>query len=110
IMNDIEEKIDYLFASIGGGGLISGVGTYIKSISPQTKLIGCEPEGAPAMKESMSRGKVIEMSEIDPFVDGAAVKKVGNLPFDICQEVIDDIVLIPEGKVCTTILELYNQN
>ncbi len=110
IMNDIDENIDYLFSSIGGGGLISGVGTYIKSISPRTKIIGCEPLGAPAMKESLRQGKVVELEKIDKFVDGAAVKKVGELPFDICQKILEDIVLVPEGKICTTILELYNQN
>ncbi|MBP3950641.1 threonine ammonia-lyase IlvA [Bacillus suaedae] len=110
IMNDIDENIDYLFSSIGGGGLISGTGTYIKSISPQTKVIGCEPLGAPAMKESLKQGKVIELEKIDKFVDGAAVKKVGQIPFEICQTLLDDVVLVPEGKICTTILELYNQN
>ncbi len=110
IMNDIEENIDYLFASIGGGGLISGVGTYIKSISPRTKIIGCEPLGAPSMKESLRAGEVKELKDIDQFVDGAAVKKIGSIPFEICQNVIEDIVLVPEGKICTTILELYNQN
>ncbi|OLO42518.1 threonine dehydratase [Alkalihalophilus pseudofirmus] len=110
IMNDIEEKIDYLFSSIGGGGLISGVGTYIKSISPMTKIIGAEPAGAPGMKKSIDEGKVVELEKIDKFVDGAAVKKVGQLPFEICQHMLDDIVLVPEGKICTTILELYNQN
>ncbi|MCM3713539.1 threonine ammonia-lyase IlvA [Halalkalibacter oceani] len=110
IMNDIDENIDYLFSSIGGGGLISGVGTYIKSISPRTKVIGCEPSGAPSMKESLKQGKVVELEKIDKFVDGAAVKKVGELPFEICKNILDDIVLVPEGKICTTILELYNQN
>ncbi|MDT8859959.1 threonine ammonia-lyase IlvA [Alkalihalobacillus sp. MEB130] len=110
IMNDIDENIDYLFSSIGGGGLISGVGTYIKSISPHTKIIGCEPLGAPAMKESLKQGQVVELDKIDKFVDGAAVKKVGQIPYDICKSIIDDIVLVPEGKICTTILELYNQN
>ncbi|BAB05430.1 threonine ammonia-lyase IlvA [Halalkalibacterium halodurans] len=110
IMNDIDDNIDYLFCSIGGGGLISGVGTYIKSISPRTKVIGCEPAGAPAMKESLKQGKVIELEKIDKFVDGAAVKKVGEIPFEICQKILEDIVLVPEGKICTTILNLYNQD
>ncbi|GAE25022.1 threonine dehydratase biosynthetic [Halalkalibacter wakoensis JCM 9140] len=110
IMNDIDENIDYLFSSIGGGGLISGVGTYIKSISPHTKMIGCEPAGAPSMKQSLKEGRVVELEKIDKFVDGAAVKKVGQIPFEISQQILDDIVLVPEGKICTTILELYNQN
>ncbi|MFB4163367.1 threonine ammonia-lyase IlvA [Alteribacillus sp. JSM 102045] len=110
IMNDIEESIDYLFCSIGGGGLISGIGTYIKSISPNTKIIGTEPAGAPGMKESLARNKVVELEKIDKFVDGAAVKRVGDIPYEVCQSVIDDISLVPEGKICTTILELYNEN
>ncbi|WP_227936242.1 threonine ammonia-lyase IlvA [Alkalihalobacillus deserti] len=110
IMNDIEENIDFLFASIGGGGLISGTGTYIKSISPLTKIVGCEPAGAASMKESLKQGKVVELEKIDKFVDGAAVKKPGEIPFEICRNILEDIVLVPEGKICTTILELYNQN
>ncbi|PSL50550.1 L-threonine ammonia-lyase [Salsuginibacillus halophilus] len=110
IMNDIEERIDYLFSSIGGGGLVSGVGTYVKSISPSTKIIGTEPLGAPGMRESLEKQEVVELDEIEKFVDGAAVKKVGDVTYDICRNVLDDIVLVPEGKICTTILELYNQN
>lgn len=110
IMNDMDENIDFLFSSIGGGGLISGVGTYIHSISPETKIIGVEPAGATSMKASLEKGEVVELDEIDKFVDGAAVKKVGQLTFDICKEILHDIIVVPEGKVCTTILELYNQN
>jgi threonine dehydratase len=110
IMNEMDEKIDYLFAGIGGGGLVSGVGTYIKSISPSTKLIGVEPTGAPGMKESIEKNEVVTLSKIDTFIDGAAVKRVGDLTLKVCKEVLDDIVLVPEGKACTTILELYNEN
>jgi threonine dehydratase len=110
IMNSMDEQTDYVFASIGGGGLAAGVGTYIKSISPATKLIGVEPAGAASMKESIMRDDVITLDNIDKFVDGAAVKQVGLLTYEICKEVIDEIALVPEGKVCTTILELYNEN
>ncbi|WP_059105155.1 threonine ammonia-lyase IlvA [Shouchella shacheensis] len=110
IMNDIEESPDYVFASVGGGGLISGVGTYIKSISPRTKLIGCEPSGAASMKESIRQGKVVELAEINKFVDGAAVKRVGEKTFEICKELLDDVIPVPEGQICTTILKLYNEN
>jgi len=110
ILNDCEEPIDYVFASIGGGGLFAGVGTYFKSVSPNTKLIGVEPEGAPAMAESLKLGKVLTLEEIDKFVDGAAVQRVGELTFSICQKILDDVLLVPEGKICTTILNLYNEN
>lgn len=110
LLNDCPEKIDYLFGAIGGGGLLSGVGTYMKHFSPETQLIGVEPQGAAGMKESIFRGEVTSLKEIDPFVDGAAVKTVGSMTFEICKEVVDDIVVVPEGKVCTTLLSLYNEN
>ncbi|WP_154989776.1 threonine ammonia-lyase IlvA [Priestia megaterium] len=110
MFNDCEDEIDYVFAGIGGGGLISGVGTYVKSISPQTAVIGVEPAGAPGMQTSLANGNVVTLPAIDPFVDGAAVKTVGTLPYDISKELVDDIVVVPEGKVCTSILSLYNEN
>ena len=100
--------IDYIFVPIGGGGLASGVGSVIKQMSPQTKVIGVEPAGAAGMKLSFERGEVTALDHIEKFVDGAAVQRVGDLTFDVCREVLDDIVVVPEGKVCTTILELYN--
>lgn len=108
VLNDVEEPVDYVFASIGGGGLVSGLGTYIKNISPNTKIIGVEPAGATAMKTAFDKDEVTVLPSIDKFVDGAAVQSVGQHTFDICKNLIDDIALIPEGKVCSTILELYN--
>lgn len=110
MFNDCEDEIDYVFGSIGGGGLISGVGTYVKSISPKTAVIGVEPAGAAGMQTSFDRGEVVTLEAIDPFVDGAAVKTVGSVSYEISREVVDDIVIVPEGKVCTTILSLYNEN
>lgn len=110
ILNDADVDIDYVVASVGGGGLISGVGTYFHAISPSTKLIGVEPEGAPALYQSRVENKVVSLEKIDKFVDGAAVKKVGDKTFSICNDVLDKVLLVPEGKICTTILELYNEN
>ena len=109
ILEDLNEPIDYVFAGIGGGGLISGLGSYFKQISPDTKIIGIEPSGAPAMYESLKKGEVVTLDRIDNFVDGAAVRKVGDKTFKIVQHVVDDIALVPEGKVCSTILQLYNE-
>lgn len=100
--------IDYIFVPIGGGGLASGIGSVMKHMSPQTKVIGVEPAGAAGMKLSFERGEVTTLDHIEKFVDGAAVQRVGDLTFDVCHEVLDDIIVVPEGKVCTTILELYN--
>lgn len=109
ILDDYHEPIDYVFIPIGGGGLASGLSTVFKQLSPNTKIIGVEPQGAPSMKTSIANHKNTPLDTIDKFVDGAAVKQVGDLTFDICQKKLDDIILVPEGKVCTTILRLYNE-
>lgn len=109
IMEDMKAPIDYIFVPIGGGGLAAGLGSYIKQRSPNTKIIGVEPQGAASMKRSISEGKVTALECVDSFVDGAAVLKVGTLNFEICKELLDDIVTVPEGKVCTMILKLYNE-
>ncbi|MBX2876345.1 MAG: threonine ammonia-lyase [Saprospiraceae bacterium] len=108
IEEDCPMPIDYIFVAIGGGGLISGLGSYFKQISPATKIIGVEPAGAPGMAASLQAGKVVKLEKIDNFVDGAAVQEVGEITFQITQQIIDDMLLVPEGKVCTTILQLYN--
>lgn len=102
--------IDFLFVPVGGGGLSAGVGTYFKTFSPKTKIIGLEPEGAPSMYEALKAGRPVTLSHIERFVDGAAVKRVGDLTFPICKDVLDEMRLIPEGKVCSTILKLYNED
>jgi len=109
IIEDSQAPIDYIFVGIGGGGLASGLGSYVKQISPNTKIIGVEPAGAPAMKESLEKGKCIRLEQIDNFVDGAAVRSVGDLTLNLCQQILDDMILVPEGKICTTILQLYNE-
>lgn len=109
ILEVFKKPIDYVFVPIGGGGLASGLSTVFKQLSPNTKIIGVEPEGAPSMKVSITNAKNTPLETIDKFVDGAAVKQVGNLTFEICQKNLDDIILVPEGKVCTTILRLYNE-
>lgn len=110
ILQDTKEHIDYIFIPIGGGGLASGVGAYFKQMSPQTKIIGVEPAGAPSMQLSVEAGKVVEMKKIDKFVDGAAVQRVGDTTFEVCKSVIDKFQPVPEGKICTKILELYNRD
>ncbi|MBS4178856.1 threonine ammonia-lyase IlvA [Lederbergia citrea] len=110
IMNDIEEPVDFVFGSIGGGGLMSGLSAYIKNVSPHTRMIGVEPEGAASMKAALKNNCVAPLASIDKFVDGAAVQCAGQLTYDICKKYIDDIIPVPEGKVCTNILDLYNQH
>ncbi len=105
-----QPDVDFLFVPVGGGGLCAGVGSYFKTYSPKTKLVGLEPEGAPSMFEALKAGHPVVLDSIDRFVDGAAVKKVGDLTFSICKDLLDDMHLVAEGKVCSTILKLYNED
>ncbi len=109
IFKDTDVKIDYLLLAIGGGGLAAGVSTVFRQLSPQTKIIGVESSGAPAMKVSIEKGEVVTLETIDKFVDGTSVRRVGDLTFLICQKNLERVLLVPEGKVCSTILQLYNE-
>ncbi len=105
-----EQPIHYVFVPVGGGGLAAGLSSVFKIISPQTKIISVEPKGAAAMLTSIRANKNIELKSIDSFVDGAAVKRVGDLNFAICKETLHRVVTVDEGKICQTILELYNKD
>jgi threonine dehydratase len=109
ILQDLPEA-EVVIMPIGGGGLASGSGTYLKQQKPDILLIGVEPEGAPSMEAAFKAGRPIKLDQINRFIDGAAVKSVGLLTYPICKEVLDEILLIPEGKVCTSILRLYNED
>tara|TARA_R110002020_G_scaffold21009_7_gene71435 strand:- start:21465 stop:22718 length:1254 start_codon:yes stop_codon:yes gene_type:complete len=110
LLDQTDRPIDYLFVAIGGGGLASGLIGVFSALSPNTKIIGVEPEGAPSMKTSMENGVNTELQQIDKFIDGAAVQRVGDLTFEICRHHLHAMVTIPEGKVCQTILDLYNRD
>ncbi|MCR2804223.1 threonine ammonia-lyase IlvA [Paenibacillus soyae] len=110
LMEKAEAAPDFIFLTVGGGGLAAGVASYVKTVAPETQIIGVEPEGAPSLRVSIDAGEVVPLEHIDKFVDGAAVKRIGDLTFAICQELLDDVVVVPEGKVCTTLLDLYNEN
>ena len=103
-------NIDYIFLPIGGGGLCAGVSQYFKVFSPKTKIIGVEPQGAPSMKEALKAGNPVVLDKIQCFVDGASVKKVGDLTFELCKDTLSDMLLVPEGKVSSMILQLYNED
>jgi threonine dehydratase len=110
ILNDAKQPIDYLLLPIGGGGLAAGVSSVFHAISPETKIIGVEAAGAPCMQKSFEAGHKVTLEEIDTFADGIAVRTPGEITFEICRERLDRILVVPEGKICTTILELYNES
>jgi threonine dehydratase len=107
IFEELQGELDAVFVAIGGGGLASGIGSYLKERKPGVAIFGAEPAGSPSMHESLRQGRVVTLEEIDTFVDGAAVKTVGQATFELCRRYLDRVVVVPEGKICTTQIELY---
>lgn len=110
IIDQAQHPIHYVFVPIGGGGLSAGLSSVFKQLSPNTKIIGVEPKGAPSMLTSLKNQRNTELKNIECFVDGAAVKRVGDLNFAICQQNAIEVITVDEGKVCETILDLYNKD
>lgn len=102
-------QADYVLAAIGGGGLISGVGAYVKNTSPATKVIGVEPLGATSMQVAFDNQGPKALAKVDKFVDGAAVEEVGALTYEHAAAYVDELVAVDEGLVCSTILDLYSK-
>ncbi len=95
---------------VGGGGLLSGIATWIRSRFPNIKIYGVEPTGAASMAAAMEADQIVSLPTVDPFVDGTAVGRAGELPFSIVKELVDDILVVPEGAVCTEMLDLYHSD
>jgi len=110
IIQQSKTPIDYIFIPVGGGGLASGLSSIVKALSPKTKIVGVEPTGAPSMSTSIDKGEIVKLEHIEKFVDGASVQRVGDLTFDICQKNLDVMTTVHEGKICQTILEMYNKD
>ncbi|MCJ0742800.1 threonine ammonia-lyase IlvA [Pedobacter montanisoli] len=109
IFEDLPE-VDAVIVPVGGGGLASGLSAYLKTVKPDVSIYGVEPEGAPSLTRALEHNQPFTVEHIDRFVDGAAVKRIGNLTFEYCKDLLDETHLVPEGKICTTILKLYNED
>lgn len=98
---------DVVVLPVGGGGLMAGAAAWLRSNHPAVRIVGVEPEGAPCVAAAISAGRPVELQEIDTFVDGAAVSRVGDYTFDVIREADVELVRIPEGQVCSEMLEMY---
>lgn len=101
------QKLQAIFCCVGGGGLIAGIGVYVKRIAPHVKIIGVEAEDANAMVQSLRLGKRVVLKEVGMFADGAAVKTVGEETFRICQEVVDEVVQVNIDETCAAIKDVF---
>ena len=110
LLEQLGTSPDFVVVPVGGGGLLAGVGTYLKEKSPKTKLVGVEPKGAPSMSEALKVGKPTTLTKLEKFVDGAAVKTVGALTFLVAKKVLDQMITVDEGKVCEEMISLYQND
>ena len=110
ILEQFKECPDYVVVPVGGGGLVAGLGAYLKAKCPSAKIIGVEATGAAGMYRSLKAGKVVSLDTVDTFVDGTAVKTIGDFAFSIARRVIDRMVVVPEGKVCQEMISLYQRD
>jgi threonine dehydratase len=98
---------DVVVVPVGGGGLAAGVATWLRDRFPAIRIVGVEPSGAPSMTAALAAGAPVEVKEIDAFVDGAAVRRVGSVTFPLVRDLVDEVVTVPEGRVCSEMLSLY---
>ncbi len=99
---------DMVLIPVGGGGLIAGMATWLKAHRPGIRIVGVESAGAASMKAALQAGNPVSLERVDSFVDGTAVGRAGDLTYQIVRELVDDIVVVPEGAVCTEMLDLYH--
>ena len=107
ILEQASEKIDAIFVPVGGGGLIAGIAAYIKSVRPDIRVIGVEPEDSAAMRDSLRAGKPVTLDHVGIFADGVAVRRVGDETFRLCQKYVDDVITVDTDQICAGIRDIF---
>ncbi len=108
IIEQLVSKPDIVFVPVGGGGLIAGISAYLKSIAPEIRIVGVEPDDAPCMYEALKAGKRVVLDQVGIFADGVAVKQVGEEPFRVAQTCVDDMVLVSTDEICAAIKDIFD--
>ena len=106
--SQLPEDTDMILIPVGGGGLIAGMATWLKAHRPGIRIVGVESAGAASMKAALEAGNPVSLERVDSFVDGTAVGRAGDLTYQVVRDLVDDIVVVPEGAVCTEMLDLYH--
>lgn len=109
LLRQHQDPIDAIFICVGGGGLISGIGSYIKYLYPHTKIIGVEHEEAPTLYASLQAGKRVQLAQVGTFADGAAVKLIGEQTFAIARQVVDEVILVNTDETCAAIKDVFEE-
>ena len=107
ILNSHPEPIEAIFCCVGGGGLLAGIAAYVKSVRPEIKVIGVEAKDAEAMTESLKLGQRVILDQVGLFADGAAVKQVGEHTFGLCQQYVDEMIVVDNDAICAAIKDVF---
>ena len=107
ILRQQQGPLHAIFVAIGGGGLISGIASYVKRVRPEVKIIGVEPVDSDAMARSLKAGKRVKLDQVGLFADGVAVKQVGEETFRLCRELVDEIILVDTDDICAAIKDVF---
>jgi threonine dehydratase len=110
ILRQHSGPIDAIFVPIGGGGLIAGIAAYVKSLYPQVRIVGVEPEDAASMHDSLRAGKRVTLERVGIFADGVAVRRVGEETFRLAQKYVDEVVLVSTDEICAAIQDIFEDN
>ena len=110
IVEQLGRPPDLFVVPVGGGGLLAGMAVAAAGLAPRPRIVGVEPAGAPSMRAALDAGRPVTLDSIDNFVDGAAVKRAGAFTFDLVKALVDDVIAVREGGVCTTMLQLYQRD
>jgi len=108
ILQQHEDDIDAIFVPVGGGGLIAGIAALVKSLRPDIKVIGVEPDEAPCMYEALKRGRRVTLKQVGIFADGVAVRQAGKEPFRIAREHVDDIIIVGTDAICAAMKDIFD--
>jgi len=108
ILNQYDGPLDAVFVPVGGGGLIAGIAAYIKNVRPEVKIIGVEPDDAPCMHHALAAGERVVLDQVGIFADGVAVRQVGEEPFRIAREAVDEVILVTTDEICAAIKDIFD--
>jgi threonine dehydratase len=110
ILRQCSSPPDAIFVPVGGGGLIAGIATYVKSLYPQVRIVGVEPEDAASMHASLRAGARVTLERVGIFADGVAVRRVGEETFRLAQKYVDEVLLVTTDEICAAIQDIFEDN
>src|SRR5690606_40779379 len=108
LLRQRQGQLDAFFVPVGGGGLIAGIAAYVKSLRPETKVIGVEPRVSNCLQTALQKGRRVTLSQVGQFADGVAVAQIGKYTFDICKKYVDEVITVSSDEMCAAIKDIYD--